>query len=246
MWEPVPGYLNPNSYKIPISDDESTWPESWPDKLDDETDPGWTGAWNGYFGKDQFNAGQEIFYKISDDRNYIVGYPYAPDTTDLSRKGAGILVSVRVMEWKQILIEDVVFLLHEINNDGSYDYDKVSFGQWLADCVGGNGDCDDDVKDFDLINDVAWSLDGDGIGGPAFSSDPVGVAATSFIETPGNNTDRIDNDGDGESNGPIILESMLEGEELGNAIDDNGNGLVDENLSHVPVSYTHLTLPTKA
>ena len=44
-----------------------------------------------------------------------------------------------------------------------------------------------------------------------------------------------DNDGDGESNGPIILESMLEGEELGNAIDDNGNGLVDENLSHVPV-----------
>ena len=234
MWEPVPGYLNPNSYKIPISDDESTWPESWPDKLDDETDPGWAGAWNGYFGKDQFNAGQEIFYKISDDRNYIVGYPYSPDTTDLTRKGAGILVSVRVMEWKQILIEDVVFLLHEINNDGSYDYDKVAFGQWLADCVGGNGDCDDDVKDFDLINDVAWSLDGDGIGGPAFSSDPVGVAATSFIETPGNNIDRIDNDGDGESNGPIILESMLEGEELGNAIDDNGNGLVDENLSHVP------------
>ena len=57
MWEPVPGYLNPNSYKIPISDDGSTWPDSWPDKLDDESDPGWTGAWNGYFGKDQFNAG---------------------------------------------------------------------------------------------------------------------------------------------------------------------------------------------
>ena len=65
-WEPVPGYLNPNSDKIAISDDESTWPESWPDKLDDETDPGWTGAWNGYFGKDQFNAGQEIFYKNLD------------------------------------------------------------------------------------------------------------------------------------------------------------------------------------
>ena len=234
MWEPVPGYLNPNSYKIAISDDESTWPPSWPDKMSDESDPGWMGAWNGYFGKDQFNAGQEIFYKISDDRNYIVGYPYSPDTTDLSRKGAGILVGVRVMEWKQILIEDVVFLLHEVSNDGSYDYDKVAFGQWLADCVGGNGDCDDDIKDFDLINDVAWSLDGDGIGGPAFGTDPVGVAATSFIETPGNNTDRIDNDGDGESGGPIIQESMIIGEDLGNAIDDNGNGLVDENLTHVP------------
>jgi hypothetical protein len=234
-WEPVPSYLNPNSYKIAISDDESSWPLNWPDKMDDENDPGWVGSWNGYFGKDQFNAGQEIFYKVSDDRNYIVGHPYTPDSTDISRKGAGILVGVRIMEWKQILIEDVVFLLHEVTNDGSYDYDKVAFGQWLADCVGGNGDCDDDVKDFDLINDVAWSLDGDGIGGPAFSTDLVGVAATSFIETPGNNTDRIDNDGDGESGGPIIQESMILGEELGNSFDDNGNGLIDENLSHVPV-----------
>ena len=110
------------------------------------------------------------------------------------------------MEWKQILIEDVVFLLHEVTNDGSYNYDKVAFGQWLADCVGGNGDCDDDLRDFDLTTDIAWSLDSDGIGGPAFGSDLVGVAATSFIETPGNNKDRIDNDGDGETMGPIISE----------------------------------------
>ena len=174
------------------------------------------------------------------------------------------------MEWKQILIEDVIFLLHEVQNDGSYDYDQVAFGQWLADCVGGNGDCDDDLRDFDLINDIAWSLDDDNIGGPAFGTDPVGVVATSFIETPGNDKDRIDNDSDGETGGPIIQESMIVGEILGNSIDDNGNGLVDENLSHVPVgsqvgvsysdridnnnngeegsplavSYTHLTLPT--
>ena len=235
MWEPIPGYLNPNSYKIAISDDESSWPETWPDKAGDENDPGWSGSWNGYFGKNQFNAGQEVFYKVSDDRNYIVGYPYAPDTTDLSRRGAGIQVGVRAMEWKQILIEDVVFLLHEVTNDGSYDYDQVAFGQWLADCVGGNGDCDDDLRDFDLINDIAWSLDDDGVGGSAFGTDPVGVGATSFIETPGNNRDRIDNDSDGEYGGPIIQESMIVGEILGNGIDDNDNGLVDENLSHVPV-----------
>ena len=233
-WEPVPGYLNPNSYKIAISDDETTWPLSWPDKMEDENDPGWVGSWNGYFGKNQFNAGQEIFYKVSDDRNYIVGHPYTPDTTDITRKGAGLITTIRILEWKQILIEDVVFLLHEVTNDGSYDYDKVAFGQWLADCVGGDGDCQDDVKDFDLINDVAWSLDGDGIGGPAFGTDPVGVAATSFIETPGNNTDRIDNDGDGESGGPVLQEFMIANEELGNSLDDNGNGLIDENLTHVP------------
>ena len=73
------------------------------------------------------------------------------------------------------------------------------------------------------------------MGGSAFGTDPVGVVATSFIETPGNNRDRIDNDSDGEYGGPIIQESMIVGEILGNGIDDNDNGLVDENLSHVPV-----------
>ncbi len=233
-WEPVPGYLNPISQKIAISDDEDTWPLNWPDKLNDHNDPGWPDSWNGYFGKNQFNAQQEIYYKTSDDRNFIVGIPYSPDTSDLSRNGAGLLSGVRVMEWKQILIEDVVFILHEITNDGSYDYDKVSFSLWLADLVGGDGDSGDDTPDFDLIYDVAWSMDSDGIGNAAFGTDPVGVAATSFIETPGNNTDRIDNDGDGEEFGPIILELMIENEILGNAIDDNHNGLVDENMTHVP------------
>ena len=233
-WEPVPGYLNPNSDKIAISDDQSSWPLNWPDKMGDDTDPGWSGSWNGYFGKNQFNAGQEIFYKVSDDRNYIVGHPYTPDTTDVNRKGAGLVTTIRILEWKQILIEDVVFLLHEVTNDGSYDYDKVSFSLWLADLVGGDGDSGDDTPDFDLINDVAWSLDGDGVGNSAFGTDPVGVAATSFIETPGNNTDRIDNDGDGELGGPVIQESMIVNEELGNSLDDNGNGLIDENLTHVP------------
>ena len=233
-WEPVPGYLNPNSQKIAISDDESTWPIIWPDKMDDINDPGWGNSWNGYFGKNQFNAQQEIYYKTSDDRNFIVGVPYTPDSTDINRKGAGLMAGVRVLEWKQILIEDVVFILHEIKNDASYDYDKVSFSMWLADLVGGDGDSGDDTPDFDLLYDVAWSMDSDGIGNSAFGTDPVGVAATSFIETPGNNKDRIDNDGDGEDNGPIITEFFISNEILGNAIDDNGNGLVDENMTHVP------------
>ena len=60
------------------------------------------------------------------------------------------------------MIEDVVFILHEITNDGSYDYDKVSF-QCGFDLVGMDGDSGDDTPDFDLIYDVAWSLDSDGI-----------------------------------------------------------------------------------
>ncbi len=117
-WQPVPSYLNPDSENLSKSDDEDTWPMEWPDKMGDETDPGWSGSWNGYFGKNQFNAEQEIYYKISDDRNFESGTTYIPDTTDLDRQGAGLLTGVRIMEWNQILIEDVVFILHEVKMMG--------------------------------------------------------------------------------------------------------------------------------
>ncbi len=233
-FEPVPEYLNANSDKIAKSDEPDTWPEYWPDKLEDETDPGWEGAWNGYFGKDQFNADQEMYFKISDDHNFLKGYTYCPDTTDYTRKGLGILAGVRVLAWSQVLVEDVVFVLNEIKNDGTKDIDKVAFTLWLADLVGGDGDNSDDSPDFDLIYDIAWSMDGDGIGNSAFGSDRVGVAATAYLETPGNNVDRIDNDGDGEENGPKMTEAMIIGEDETNSIDDNYNGLIDENQGHVP------------
>ncbi len=230
--QPVPGYLNENSKKIAISDDPSSWPPSWPDKSNDADDPGWPDSWNGFFGKNQFNADQEIFFRDSDD-DYD-RYNFFPDSTDNTRKGLGFILDVRVMEWSQILINDVVFALHEIRNDGTTDYKKVAFTLWLADLVGGDGDSSDDTPEFDLLNDVAWSLDRDGRGNNAFGTDKVGVASTAFLETPGNAIDGIDNDGDGEENSPRILEIMLEGEDPTDQIDNNGNGLIDENKTHVP------------
>lgn len=233
-FEPVPEYLNPNSDIIAKSDEGDSWPEYWPDKLEDENDPGWEGAWNGYFGKNQFNADQEIYFKISDDHNFLKGSTYYPDTTDYTRKGMAILAGVRVLAWSQVLVEDVIFVLNEIKNDGTKDIDKVAFTLWLADLVGGDGDNSDDTPDFDLIYDIAWSMDADGIGNSAFGSDEVGVAATAYLETPGNNVDRIDNDGDGEALAPKMTEYMLTGEDQTNSIDDNFNGLIDENQGHIP------------
>jgi hypothetical protein len=109
----------------------------------------------------------------------------------------------------------------------------VAFSLWLADLVGGDGDSGDDSPDFDLQLNIAWCKDSDGIGNvEAFGSDPVGVAAVSYLETPGNSSDRIDNDGDGETNSPKVTAEMLDGEEH-NRIDDNGNGLVDEDSTHI-------------
>ncbi|NQV30227.1 MAG: hypothetical protein HQ508_05000 [Candidatus Marinimicrobia bacterium] len=237
--EPVPGFLNAESNLIAKSTEPSSWPIDWPDRLDDEISPGWPGSWNGYFGKDQFNADQEIYYECTD--NHYNRHNYFPDSTDHSRRGLGLLTKVRVLAWSQILINDVLFHLHTITNDGTKDLDKTAFSLWLADLVGGDGDTDDDHPSFDLLNNVAWSMDGDGIGNSNFGSTPVGVVATAFLETPGNGIDGIDNDGDADDHPELLaeisnLDSLVP---LFTLVDflptilDNGNKLVtiDENYS---------------
>ncbi|MEZ4702120.1 MAG: hypothetical protein R2834_17430 [Rhodothermales bacterium] len=245
-FEPIRGYVNPagSAFGIAQSDEPESWPASWPDKLDDAADPGWAGSWNGFFGKDNFNADQEFFYKVGDDQ--YDRYPtYFPDSTDLTRKGLGLVTEVRTLAWSQILIDDVVFLLHAIKNDGTQDLDRVGFSLWLADLVG--GDSSDDIPFFDVLEDVAFMTDADGIGTEPFGSDPVGVAAFAFLETPGNAVDRIDNDADGstlasctpdvgECNSPVVPASFLVGENPNNGVDDNNNGLIDENTTHIPFS----------
>ena len=202
--EPVPEYLNETSTLIAKSTEPSSWPSYWPDRLDDALAPGWPGSWNGYFGRDQFNADQEIYYECAD--NLYNRHSYFPDTTDFSRRGLGLLTKVRVLAWSQILINDVLFHLHTITNDGTRDLDKTAFSLWLADLVGGDGDSDDDHPSFDLLNNVAWSMDGDGVGNQNFGSTPVGVVATAFLETPGNGIDGIDNDGDADDHPELLAE----------------------------------------
>ena len=244
-FEPIGGYVNPAGSELGVaqSDEPDSWPPFWPDKLEDTGDPGWRGSWNGFFGKDIFNADQEFFYKAGDDQYDRFRSVYQPDATDPARAGLGLVIDVRIMAWSQILIDDVIFLIHGVKNDGTEDLDKVGFAVWLADLVG--GDAADDVIFFDLLEDVAFMTDEDGIGDQNFGADPVGVAAIAFLETPGNAVDRIDNDGDGstadecpanngECNSPVVPEAFLAGEDATNGIDDNGNGLIDENLTHVP------------
>ncbi len=244
-FEPVGGYANPggSAFGIAQSDEPESWPPFWPDKTGDVADPGWSGSWNGFFGKDIYNADQEFFFKAGDDqydRNRAV---YQPDATDPSRHGLGLIIETRIMAWTQILIDDVVFLIYGVKNDGTVDLQKASMAVWLADCVA--GDCGDDVIFFDLLEDVALMTDEDGIGDQNFGSDPAGTVAIAFLETPGNATDRIDNDGDGtvseecpknngECNSPVMTEAFIDGEQPANGVDDNGNGLIDETLAHVP------------
>lgn len=235
-FEPIPGYYNDDRAErsIATSVDESTWPASWPDKMNDENDPGWKGSWNGLGGKNDFRADQEIYYRMSDDQytRYQEQGLYFPDSTDHTRGGMGILADVRALAWSQVLVQDAVYILHTIKNDGTKRIPKVAVTAWHADFVGGNGDSQDDISEFDLIQDIGYSRDRDNRA-PDFGSDPVGIIGQVFLETPGNAEDRIDNDGDGEEFGPKVTEAMLVGEDPTNLIDDNGNGLIDENTTHI-------------
>jgi hypothetical protein len=198
--EPVPGFQNPDlgTMRVAKSDDPDSWPHlsqnGWRDKWDDPVDPGWVGSWNGYFGKDVFNADQELFYRCSDD--LYDRFEYYPDETDRTRRGLGLLMDVRALAWTQVLINDVVFFIHDIKNDGTKRIPKTSFLIFLADYVGGDGT--DDQPFIDLQSDIAYLTDSDRTGTTAFGGSPVGVAAIKYLETPGNQVDGIDNDGDAD------------------------------------------------
>ncbi|HEY6951268.1 MAG TPA: hypothetical protein VI758_02605, partial [Bacteroidota bacterium] len=125
-WNPLPGYFNPNravmdprtlrwdstnSAQIASSTDPTTWPRTWPGK-----DATWNGTWDGYFGKDQFNADQEVVYVIDDSYNSeFAFYPFSKDT---SRRGLGLQVETRLFQWAHPLAEDQIFVHFQITNVG--------------------------------------------------------------------------------------------------------------------------------
>ncbi|MFZ6033876.1 MAG: hypothetical protein ACOYVE_11295 [Melioribacter sp.] len=196
--EPVPGFVNPQQSEIARSDNPNSWPTGvqggWRDKRSDPNDPGWVGSWNGFFGKNIFNADQEFYYVTSDD--LYKRQPYTPDTTDPSRGGLGLLMDVRTLAWSQVLINDVLFFIHDIKNDGTKTIEKTSFCLFVADWVG--GDAPDDYPYVDLQTATTFLTDADRIGTEAFGANPVGVASLKYIETPGNQVNGIDDDGDSD------------------------------------------------
>jgi len=198
---PVRGYSRSESQEIARSDRGpgsplgNTWPDVWPNRLVDGGD-GWAGSWNGFFGRDQFNADVEFYYRAGDDlyTRFSSTGRFQPDITDPTRGGIGMLMDTRILAWSQTLIADVHFNIFEVINDASYNYDQVAFGLWIADFVAGNGN---DDPEFDDLLSVAYLKEEDRLPSPpAFDGLPIGEMAVQFLETPGNATDGIDNDGD--------------------------------------------------
>ncbi|MGE5458139.1 MAG: hypothetical protein ACM3RX_07275, partial [Methanococcaceae archaeon] len=194
-WQPRPGYSNPNQDNIAMSDNPKTWPEKWADK-----DASWNGFWNGYFGK-RTNADQESWFVADDQADD--GQDFYPDSTDHTRRGLGLRMGVRGLQWSNILAQDLIFWHYEITNEGTHLYDKIIFGMYADAGIGGPNDSNDDLCNYDTLNNIAYSWDYDGISNDGWS--PTGYCAYAFLESPGNDW---------------------------NGLDDNHNGLVDESRAN--------------
>ncbi|MFA5669115.1 MAG: hypothetical protein WC967_07720 [Balneolaceae bacterium] len=209
---PIVGYVRDDNNEIARSDRGpgsvlgNTWPDVWPDKLGNGGD-GWSGSWNGFFGRDQFNADVEFYYKAGDDTyTKYINENFYPDLTDPSRGGLGVMLDTRVLAWSQTLVNATHFNIFEIINDASFDYPRMAFGLWIADFVAGRSVTNKPI--FDNIRSIAYLTDTNREnGGAAFGGTKVGEMGIKFLETPGNSIDGIDNDGDSdEFNSSLDLE----------------------------------------
>ena len=211
-FEPRPGYFQAdptiNKARSPaISNDPRTWPSYWPDKQNDPDDPGWKGFWNGYFGK-RASADQESFGIMDDD--YYDAWPYYfPDSRDATRRGLGLRVQVRGLQWANPQAGNVIFWLYDITNESTTDYnDNIIFGLYMDSGVGGSAssqcdgtpESDDDNAYFDRSSglNLVYTWDNYGHGVDLISNcDRTGYLGYAYLETPGNPFDGIDNDNDG-------------------------------------------------
>lgn len=220
-FEPITGFANPLLDEIgkgvAMSHQPETWPDFWPDRpswlysgepvIKDGEDVTPKVDWNGYFGRGQFNADQESYWWMDDynDEEFQIRYGFIPDANIPSRTGHAIQVNARGLQWSNFLAQDVIFWLYNITNDGTSTYDQAVFGVLVGTYVGVEApEYNDDVSFFDIRESITYTWDFDNYISPAANPQwmpnpyAVGYIAYAFLESPGNEFDGIDNDGDND------------------------------------------------
>jgi hypothetical protein len=214
-WNPVPGFLNPNEQSVAMSHLPNSWPiAGWNDPVArDWKDEFGRTEWFGYFGRGLATANQESIFDADDqsDDEFNFSDPvtqqnriFIADSRDPSRLGMALKMRVRGFQWSNFLAEDAIFWLYDITNDGTTIYRKANFGTVVGTLAGGDGDSGDDLGFFDVDEWITYSWDSDGIGN---KGQKVGYVGYSFLESPGNPFDGIDNDDDSRLPSPTFVQS---------------------------------------
>jgi hypothetical protein len=194
--------------QVAMSDYPPSWPARWPNR-----DDFWVARWNGEYGA-YSRADQESYYVMDDRYNDEFAYfPYIGSSVDSSgypdgRRGLGIEIEVRGYQWSHPMAEDILISINDIRNVSDKALEKVVFGMYVDSDVGQH-DAGDDAASFDRQDDITYQWDLDGLDR---QGKKMGYFGFAFLESPGEPTDGIDNDGDG-----MIDESQSDG------IDNDGD-----------------------
>ncbi len=203
-FQPLSGYQNTgiaaSSREVANSLNAQSWPGVWPGYPSE-----WNGRWLGYFGLNQFNADQEVLYRIDDSHNNEFLSQFRPDPARPEMGGLGMQIEVRHFQWSQPLAQDVLFNHYQVSNIGKTTFNTTNtpifFGGYADLNMAGSG-ATDDVASFDRSQDMvfAYSYNGERTGRgiwTTFPNIPPGYMGWKFLESPGISTDGRDNDDDG-------------------------------------------------
>jgi len=192
--EPIPGYSNPSSTKPAMSSDPNSLPTTWSAALDFPSE--YNGKFPGYFGLNS-NKAFETFFVMDDSRDKEftkAPYSFFPILSDTNRGGLGLRITTRYLQFRDIALENVLFMNYDITNISDFDYSKFTFGCYIDPGVGGPSSGGDDVR-YDTALELVYAWDHLGRGVPG--NWITGYIGFEFLETPSNSMNGIDDDEDG-------------------------------------------------
>jgi hypothetical protein len=212
-WLPKAGFVDTTEGQTEIArlnigdKDGDGKPDSWPER--------WYNAesgqylWPAFLGDAATAPDEEVYFVVDDFTNAEFDYyPFGKDGLDSLKRGLGLDMDVRVLQFNNPLAEDIMFLVYQVTNASEKSLDRVYFGMHGDPHVGGPANWNDDkagfIDPFGNSNDVSnvsqrarnmvysWDQDMTGDGGR-----PAGYFGWKFLESPTNSNDFIDNDDDG-------------------------------------------------
>lgn len=186
-WQPLPQFLNTNASTPAMSNKPETWPQS---KTMDNPfyNPNSTSEkdeflWPGVDTLGQISGDLEAFW-VMDDRDNDE-FEYYPFISDSSRRGLGLELKCRLMQFSAAPAEDAIFYIIRIKNVSDKRLDKIVAAMFGDPHIGGPGDFADDKAGFDRDANMVFSWDKEGGGNDyGLPWSELGWLGFKFLESP--------------------------------------------------------------
>jgi hypothetical protein len=191
-WQPLPQYLNTAAETPAMSNNPESWPQGQttdnPFYNPDNTGPDDMFLWPGLEGQGTLSADLEAFWVMDDrDNDEFAYYPFLEDTL---RRGLGLELTCRLLQFTASLAEDIIFYIVTVRNVSDKPLDKVVVGMFGDPHIGGPGDFSDDFAGFDEATNMVFSYDAEGSGNDySIPWSDLGWLGFKFLESP------VDDDG---------------------------------------------------